>query len=548
LASLLWRLDHDRLALDQRTVVILDEAGMTEDAHLVALTARIEAAGAKLVLVGDHHQLGAVGPGGALAALVRRHPDVLHQLTENRRQNDPGERRALAALRDGRVAEAVAWYRSEGRLHTGTDRDVALQQAVHAWAADVVAGHQSGLYAWRRANVAALNQRARDWMEATGRLCGPELVCPGGGRYRVGDHVLTLAPGADGRLITSQPAVVAAVDLSEETLTLRTDDGHDVHLGKDEAGSERLGYGYATTVHRCQGSTTERAHLFADGGGRELAYVAMSRARQATHVWTVADDLPQAIDDLRRDWSTPRTPAWAIDTALPDPQTVTREQLQELPKAQQARVAALLHAETAIAGDAIVGICLPDRAATLGQAEAALARAQKARADLDTGRGAWQATEAGRAVRDLAQARQARQQAEWAADHGTRWRDRYGARKEAVVWAQRELDAQQRWEAHVAPTITRLDQEIALHQTSLDRAANRFEHRQAASRAVVDDGLEQQRHARNLAERLGAERNHLDGLPSAAEMRRAATQREQLQGLAPASHRPPAPRSPGIEI
>jgi hypothetical protein len=38
LASLLWRLDHDRLVLDDRSVVILDEVGMTEDAHLVALT------------------------------------------------------------------------------------------------------------------------------------------------------------------------------------------------------------------------------------------------------------------------------------------------------------------------------------------------------------------------------------------------------------------------------------------------------------------------------------------------------------------------------
>jgi hypothetical protein len=36
LASLLWRLDHDRLNLDDRTVVIIDEIGMTEDAHLVA--------------------------------------------------------------------------------------------------------------------------------------------------------------------------------------------------------------------------------------------------------------------------------------------------------------------------------------------------------------------------------------------------------------------------------------------------------------------------------------------------------------------------------
>jgi hypothetical protein len=248
LASLLWRLDHDRLAFDDRSVVILDEVGMTEDAHLVALTARIEAAGAKLVLVGDHHQLGAVGPGGALAALVRRHPDVVHQLTENRRQHDPAERRTLAELRDGWVAEAVAWYHDRGRLHAVADRDVALQQAVDAWAADVAAGHQTGLFAWRRANVAALNQRAREWMDGTGRLSGPELVCPGGSAYRAGDHVVTLMPGADGRLVTSQRAVVTAVDLSAETLILRTDDGQHVHVGKDEAGSDRVGYGYATTV------------------------------------------------------------------------------------------------------------------------------------------------------------------------------------------------------------------------------------------------------------------------------------------------------------
>jgi hypothetical protein len=97
--------------------------------------------------------------------------------------------------------------------------------------------------------------------------------------------------------------------------------------------------------------------------------------------------------------------------------------------------------------------------------------------------------------------------------------------------------------------ITRLDQEIALHQASLDRAANRFENRLAASQSVIDHGLEQQRYARKLAERIGAERNHLDGVPSAAEIRRASTQNEQLKAFAVASqHHRPAPHSPGIEM
>src|SRR5262249_34266790 len=156
-------------------------------------------------------------------------------------------------------------------------------------------------------------------------------------------------------------------DLPGQTLTLRTDDGHDVLVHEDEAAADRLDYAYASTVHRGQGSTTGRAHLFADGGGRELAYVAMSRARESTHVWMVADDVPQAVADLRRDWSTRRAPVWALDTALPHPTALTGEYFQELLADQQARVAALLHAETALAGHAVVGIGLPDRAATLGQ-------------------------------------------------------------------------------------------------------------------------------------------------------------------------------------
>jgi ATP-dependent exoDNAse (exonuclease V) alpha subunit len=62
LASLIWRLDHRQLSLSERTAVILDEVGMTDDVDLVRLAAHVESAGAKLILVGDHHQLGAGRP------------------------------------------------------------------------------------------------------------------------------------------------------------------------------------------------------------------------------------------------------------------------------------------------------------------------------------------------------------------------------------------------------------------------------------------------------------------------------------------------------
>jgi ATP-dependent exoDNAse (exonuclease V) alpha subunit len=351
LASLIWRLDHGQIALSEKTVVVCDEIGMTDDVDLVRLSAYVEAAGAKLVLTGDHHQLGPVGPGGALGALVARHPDAVHYLAENRRQHDPGEREALAALRDGDVADAVEWYAAHGRVHASARREDALEGAVDAWAADTSGGQETGLYAWRRANVAELNRRARAWMEASGRLSGPELACLGGASYRAGDRVVTLAPGAAGTLVTSQRATIETVEPDSGSLVLRTDDGRQVRLAGDEIGADRLGLGYATTVHRSQGATTARAHLFADGGGRELAYVAMSRARESTHAWVVADNLAQAADDLRRDWSVRRTPTWALDAGLPA--VPIKEAVVSLATPHHSRVVALALARTRATAKAV---------------------------------------------------------------------------------------------------------------------------------------------------------------------------------------------------
>ncbi len=122
LASLLWRLDHGRLTLDARTVVILDEAGMTADPDLLRVLVAAEAARAKVVLVGDDRQLGPVGPGGALGGLVERSEAVVHVLDENVRQADRGERRALSRLRAGDVDPAVDWYAHHGRIATAPTR------------------------------------------------------------------------------------------------------------------------------------------------------------------------------------------------------------------------------------------------------------------------------------------------------------------------------------------------------------------------------------------------------------------------------------------
>lgn len=120
--------------------------------------------------------------------------------------------------------------------------------------------------------------------------------------------------------MTSERASVVRVDGG--TLHVRFGDGRDDVMSGDELAKDRLDYAYAVTVHRMQGATVDRAHVLADGGGRELAYVAMSRARESTQVYVVADDAHQAVDDLTKEWGSERRQRWLIDTDTPADENV----------------------------------------------------------------------------------------------------------------------------------------------------------------------------------------------------------------------------------
>ncbi|MGH9266320.1 MAG: ATP-dependent DNA helicase, partial [Acidimicrobiales bacterium] len=355
LASLNWRIAHDDLRLTPRHVAVLDEAAMTDDAALFAFLEAARVTGTKVVMVGDHRQLSAVGPGGGFEALVSRFGGAVHVLTENVRQVDPTERTTLSHLRSGDVHAAVAWYARHGRIAVSPDRDTALDATVAGWAADVAEGSHAAMYAWRRANVAELNRRGRAAFEALGRLSGPELLVGATG-YRAGDRIVTLAPGAQGEVVTSECGTVLAVDVRHGDMVATMDDGRLQRFADEDLDAVHL-HGYAVTVHRAQGATVARAHVLEDGGGRELAYVKMSRARERTMLYPVADDLEQAVEDLGRSWSASRRIGWAIDRAVPSNDSMA----VQAAKAKDLTVPAnLRHARLVAEREALAAVIPPD--------------------------------------------------------------------------------------------------------------------------------------------------------------------------------------------
>ena len=413
LASLRWRLEHDRMRLTRSHVLVLDEAGMAGDRDVSFLLDQARMADSKVVMVGDDRQLGAVSVGGAMGALVERHGGIVHTLDQNVRQRTEAEREALAELRAGNVSRAVGLYLDHGRVVCERTRTEALDTLVDRWARDVSSGKDTAMFAWKRANVAELNRLARERMAAEGRLTGLELVAPGGAHYAAGDRIVTLAPAAGGQVVTSERGVVTAVDLEDVRIAIEMEDGRRYWFEQEEIGRSQLAHGYATTVHRSQGATHDIAHVFEDGGGRELAYVAMSRAREQTNVYLAADDLDQAREDLCRSWETERRWKWAIDTGSVGSDT---------PGTPAERIASLRQQALQAERDALAAAIPKTLTAQLRQAESDLRAATRNLYALHKEHGLQSDGELGRAAAELLSARQDAFQHERMATNKDYWR------------------------------------------------------------------------------------------------------------------------------
>ena len=156
----------------------------------------------------------------------------------------------------------------------------------------------------------------------------------------------------------------------------------------------------------------------------------MSRARQSTHVWTVADDLPQAVDDLRRDWSTRRTPTWAIDTGQPAPQRPETNKPRPQPEVTQVWTVALAKARTDIAQAAFVTVRPLDCDQAIDEARSELQRAHTAKADLAKAPApTMTAKRAGPSGFRHARSAGERALLRRDAQHAPRWRDRRDSRQ-----------------------------------------------------------------------------------------------------------------------
>ena len=193
LAKLTWSLTHDPKPawvadIDDKTLVVIDEAGMAGTTDLAAAVDYITSRGGAVRLVGDDQQLASMAAGGVLRDIAETVGAIT--LSELTRFTDPAEGAASLALRAGDQA-GLGFYLDNARVYVGAV-STATDTAYEAWLADRGAGSTSIMPAPTRDLVAILNARARhDRLLADRAPVGAEATLADGNTASAGDMIIT---------------------------------------------------------------------------------------------------------------------------------------------------------------------------------------------------------------------------------------------------------------------------------------------------------------------------------------------------------------------
>jgi len=303
---LLYDVGKGRLELDDKTVLVVDEAAMLGTRKLAPLLDHAHQARAKVVLVGDDRQFASIEAGGGFRALRVRLG--ASELTVNRRQVEAWEQRAIDDVREGRVEQAIAAYAEHDRIRAFEGRDDRDRAVVADWWQAHQAGEEPVVYAHRRAQVDRLNSICQRLRAEHGQL-GAERLAVGDRTFAVGDRVVLGANALDRLGVANgTSAKVTGLDVPGRTMTVRTLEedpprtatlpGWYLDGAVTPGQSRRVDLAYARTDMRSQGRTEQRALLALDGAeDMQGFYVQLTRGKERTDMYLAVGPEPLGDQD-----------------------------------------------------------------------------------------------------------------------------------------------------------------------------------------------------------------------------------------------------------
>ena len=283
-----WQKGVDELG--PRDILVIDEAGMVGSRQMARFVSEVERTGAKLVLVGDHEQLQAIGAGAPFRAIA---DEVGYASVEDiRRQKTDWQREASRAFATERTIDGLEAYAKHDAIHLVEDQELARDRLVRDYVEDVEMRPEGtrAAMAHRKVDVRDLNIDIREALKARGHLSQEEIAYQtdtGERAFAVGDRIVFLQNDRDLDVKNGTLGTVAAVEQGRLMVHV---DGRDRDVAIDASQYGAFDHGYATTIHKTQGVTVDRSYVLAsETMDRHMTYVAMTRHRDEVALYAGED-------------------------------------------------------------------------------------------------------------------------------------------------------------------------------------------------------------------------------------------------------------------
>ncbi|MFC0674555.1 ATP-dependent DNA helicase [Brachybacterium hainanense] len=291
-----WTEQPQQWALDEETVLVVDEAGMLDKGTAAALHRYVDDMGlGTLAVTGDSRQLSAVGRGGYLeqaACLAAQRHDLQDVRRFRTADGEVDQVYADATLeqRQGRGPDAfVDMLVQRDQLSIGTEDEVVARVA-DSVVEETRDGESVIVVAATNAAAQQVNHAVYERLVADGSMdAGTAVQGRDGDPIAVGAKVATRRNDRELEVANRETWTVAEVRESGEVVLV--DDKGELRELTPEYVQSDLKLAWAVTAHGSQGATVDRAHVI--GSDRMDAaglYVGLTRGRLANTFHAVADD------------------------------------------------------------------------------------------------------------------------------------------------------------------------------------------------------------------------------------------------------------------
>jgi Ti-type conjugative transfer relaxase TraA len=309
--ELAWKQGRDELS--SKDVLIIDEAAMVGTRQMSRVLNTAHRARAKVVLVGDPEQLQAIEAGAPFRGILSQVGAV--ELTEARRQRELWQRDATRQLATGNTEKALEGYEIRNLLRSHATSDEARTALLQSWsrASDQEPNQTRLILAYTRNDVAVLNDAARELRKSKGELqSGTSIETSRGEKeFAPGDRLYFLR---NERSLGVKNGSLATVNsINDGVLKVSIDGLKPKAISVDTRLYNDVDHGYATTIHKSQGSTVDRAFVLASPYfDRHTTYVSLSRHRESAEVHFAKEDF-HGPDELKATLSRARPKELALD-------------------------------------------------------------------------------------------------------------------------------------------------------------------------------------------------------------------------------------------